>query len=102
MVGHTKFAPNHCFGLIKRLYRRTKVSSLLDIAQMINKYGVCNMSQLVDDENGATIVPVMNSSEFFSPHYKKVSGITKYHHIIFESSQPGKVTLKENFDSHSN
>ena len=26
VVGHTKFAPDWCFGLIKRLYRRTAVS----------------------------------------------------------------------------
>ncbi len=34
VVGHTKFSPNWCFGLLKRLYRRTVVGSLNDIAEV--------------------------------------------------------------------
>ncbi len=28
VVGHTKFAPDWCFGLLKRLYRRSRVGSI--------------------------------------------------------------------------
>ena len=31
IVGHTKFAPDWCFGLLKQAYRRTKVGCLDDI-----------------------------------------------------------------------
>ncbi len=34
VVGHTKFSPDWCFGLLKRLYRRTVVGSLMDIAEV--------------------------------------------------------------------
>ena len=34
LAGHTKFAPDWCFGLFKRQYRRTLVSSLKDIEQV--------------------------------------------------------------------
>ncbi len=30
VVGHTKFTPDWCFGLFKRLYRRTSIGSLRD------------------------------------------------------------------------
>jgi hypothetical protein len=35
-VGHTKFSPDWCFGLLKRQYRRTKVGSLQAIAEVVN------------------------------------------------------------------
>lgn len=36
VAGHTKFAPDYCFGLLKRALQRTRVSSLKDIAEVIN------------------------------------------------------------------
>lgn len=50
VVGHTKFAPDWCFGLVKRLYRRTKVGCLQDIAKVVDDSAICNVSQLVSDE----------------------------------------------------
>ena len=37
IAGHTKFAPDFGFGLLKKKFRRTKVSSLSDIAQVLMK-----------------------------------------------------------------
>ncbi len=34
VVDHTKFSPDWCFWLLKRLYRRTVVGSLMDIAEV--------------------------------------------------------------------
>ena len=36
-IGHTKFSPDACFGLIKRKFRRTDVSSLDDLARVVNE-----------------------------------------------------------------
>ena len=47
LVGHTKFAPDWCFGLFKQQYRRTKVSTLRAVAQVVNDSADCNFSQLV-------------------------------------------------------
>lgn len=45
-VGHTKFSPDWCFGLFKRLYRRTRVGSLQAIAQVANNSADCNFPSL--------------------------------------------------------
>ena len=39
VVGHTKFAPDWCFGLFKQLYRKTNVGSLKAIADVCDKSG---------------------------------------------------------------
>ena len=96
VVGHTKFAPDWCFGLFKRHYRRTKVGSLRSIAQVVNDSAECNFSQLVCDEGGRTIVPTYDWTDFFAPHLKKIIGIKKYHHFRFDSSNPG---VKEHVDT---
>jgi len=35
LVGHTKFAPDWCFGLFKQRFRRSFVSSLQEIADVV-------------------------------------------------------------------
>ena len=66
-AGHRKFAPDWCFGLFKRRYRRTKVGSLLAIAQVVNSSADCNFYQLVVCEDGSTIIPTYNWTDFFAP-----------------------------------
>ena len=99
VVGHTKFAPDWCFGLFKRQFRRTNVGSLRGIAQVVNDSAECNVSQLVCDENGHTIVPTYDWTDFFAPHLKKVTGIKKYHHFRFTSSEPGVVYARVHADT---
>ena len=70
-VGHAKFAPDWCFGLFKRQYRRTKVGSLQAIAGAINATAECNHSQLVSQEDGSTIVSTYDWTDFFAPRMKK-------------------------------
>ena len=55
VVGHTKYAPDWCFGLFKRLFKRTKVGSLTSIAEVVQRSGRCNEAQLVIDENGSVL-----------------------------------------------
>ena len=43
VVGHTKFVPDWCFGLLKRLCRRMKTGSLADIVQIVDEFAVCNV-----------------------------------------------------------
>ena len=47
VVGHTKFAPDWCFGRFKRLFRRSKVGNIKDIAKVVNYSAQCNVAQLV-------------------------------------------------------
>ena len=46
LVGHTKFAPDWCFGLLKQRYRRTYVSSLQDIVDVVNVSADVNVAQV--------------------------------------------------------
>ncbi len=58
VVGHTKFAPDWCFGLFKRLFKRTKIGSLKTIVEVAESSAKCNHAQLVVDEEGRVIVPI--------------------------------------------
>ena len=55
--GHTKFAPDWCFGLLKQKFRKTKVGCLDDIVKVVNDSSVVNHAQLVGKEDGTIIVP---------------------------------------------
>lgn len=98
-VGHTKFSPDWCFGLFKRLFKRTKVGSLQTIAQVANDSAECNFAQLVSREDGSTIVSTFDWTDFFVTRMKKITGIKKYHHFRTTSSSPGKVFVREQCDS---
>ena len=74
-VGHTKFAPDWCFGLFKRAYRQTKVGSLAAIADVVNKSAECNFAQLVFMQNGTTVVPTHDWPDVFATQMKKIVGI---------------------------
>ena len=99
IVGHTKFAPDWCFGLVKRLFRRTKIGSLKDIAQVVDDSAQCNLPQLVSDENGTVIVPTLDWTSFFAERMKKCLGIKKFHHFYFDSARPGVIGMKLQSDS---
>ena len=94
VVGHTKFAPDWCFGLFERLFRRTKVGSLKDIAQVVNKSAQCNFAQLNSKEDGSTVVPVYDWTSFFATTMRKYTGIKNQHHFRFTASDPGAVYIR--------
>ena len=91
-VGHTKFAPDWCFGLFKRYYRLCKIGCL-DIVQAVNHSAVPNVAQLVSTQDGTTVVPMYDWSSYFEDHTIKTAlkGITKMHHFRFSKMDPGKL-----------
>jgi len=64
-VGHTKFAPDWCFGLMKQRFRCTKVGDLDDIANCVSLSSSVNVPQLVGSLDGTTLVATYNWSEHF-------------------------------------
>ena len=96
VIGHTKFAPDGCFGLLKRAYRRTEVSSLADLEQWSSPR---LLSTRQSSQTGEPIVPMRDWASFLGPHFKKLTGIKKYHHFRFDKSSPGVVYLRVNSDS---
>ena len=71
IVGHTKFAPDWCFGLAKQCYCRTFVSSLDDIANTVARSSDVNVPQLVGTLDGTIHVLTHNWSEFFEDRVKR-------------------------------
>jgi len=87
-VGHTKFAPDWYFGLMKQQYRRTKVGDLDDIANCVSRSSV---PQLMGSLHGSVFVPMCNWSRFFGGfHYQNClkKGITQMHHFCFTVDAP--------------
>ena len=95
IAGHTKFSPDACFGLIKRKFHKTAVSSLDDLAHVVKESAACNIYQLVGSQNGSTIVPSQDWTGFLSSHFRRLDGIKQYHHFRFEQDHPGVVFLKK-------
>ena len=98
VVGHTKFSPDWCFGLFKRLFKRTRVNCMAEIANVVEKSAVCNEVQLVHTED-TEVVPTRDWTTFLLPHFRKVSGIKQYHHFRFPASLPGTVFAKHHTDT---
>ena len=64
LVGHTKFSPDWCFGLLKQRYRSPFVSCLRDIIHIVNTSSDINIAQLVGTQKGEVIVPVYDWMQF--------------------------------------
>ena len=97
MTGHTKFCPDRFFGLIKKAYRRSNISSLHDIEKMVSNSSIAgnNLSVLTIDCAGKRDVIWYRWNDFLSQYFTIISGISKYHHFQFKSSAAGSVVIKE-------
>ena len=93
--GHTKFSPDACFSLMKRKFRRTYVSSLDDLARVVEESAACNICQLVGAQDGSTIVPSRDWARFLSFHFHHLDGIKQQQHFRFERDRPRLVFLKK-------
>ncbi len=96
IVGHTKFAPDWCFGLVKQRFRKCRVDCLDDIVQVVEESAVANHAQLVATQSGDVLVPTYDWAGHFDGPYKQTAlrGIKSYHHFKFEASKPGVVSVK--------
>lgn len=81
VVGHTKFAPDSCFGLLKKQFRREFVSSLEDLVGVVQRSSKVNLAQLVGDESMRTFVPTYDLHSFLEPYFRQLPGILSLHHF---------------------
>ena len=95
LPGHTKFAPDRLFGLIKKLYWRTPVSTLADLEQVVQNSttGSQNVPQC-SFKNGERCVIWYNWSAHLSTAFRTFPGILQYH-FTFDATKPGIVFAKE-------
>lgn len=100
IVGHTKFSPDGYFGLIKRHYRKSKVythEQLADIVTSSSRSGhnVC----IPISRNTPTSVNYRDWSSWLSQYFKTIKGISNYHHFVIERKNPSIILTKERQDS---
>ena len=95
VVGHTKFYPDWCFGLFKRLYKRTKIGSLKTIADVVEQSAHCNSVQLVVEAYGSVVVPIFDWTDYFATRFWKFTGIKRIHHFRIPSSEPGDLMAQK-------
>ena len=55
IAGHTKFSPDWCFGLFKRLYRQSQIGCFNDICGVVSKSATCNIAQPVAEQDGGSL-----------------------------------------------
>ena len=101
IVGHTKFAPDWCFGLLKQLFRRTKVSSLRDLENVVNCLAEVNVAQLVGTQSGEVVVPTYDWTAMFAGRLRKLKHLKWFHHLSMSLSAPGSVEVRVESDSES-
>ena len=97
IAGHTKFAPDRFFGLLKKSYRRTSVSSLPEVENMVSASSIAgkNIPQVTVDSSGKRQVIWYDWHDFLSQHFNTIPRISNYHSFRFDSKFPGKVYLKQ-------
>eukprot|EP00063_Salmo_salar_P080794 XP_014055629.1 PREDICTED: uncharacterized protein LOC106604981 isoform X2 [Salmo salar] len=72
ITGHTKFAPDWCFGLIKQRLRKTRVNTLSEIADVVKDSTVTgvNIPQLVGLEEGTVLVESYGWQQHLTPYFR--------------------------------
>jgi hypothetical protein len=96
--GHTKFAPDRHFGLVKKSYRRTRVDTIDCVARVVEKLSLvgANSAQLIVNDKGDREVLFYDWSQFLSQIFKTIPGITSYYVFRFDHQHPGTVFVREN------
>ena len=66
LTGHTKFSPDHFFGLFKKLYMHSSVDTIQGIATLVKQSSLKgqNIPQLICDSNGHHMVHFYNWTSF--------------------------------------
>lgn len=97
IAGHTKFGPDRCFGILKKSYKVNFVSSIYELARVVetsSNTGV-NKAQLVSTHDGRVIVPIYDWCTFLGQYFKKITNIKKYHHFRFSKDESSVVYCRE-------
>ena len=98
LSGHTKFSPDRFFGLFKKAFRRSSVSTITEVAAVVDRSTTTgqNRHQLVRSPDASTLV---NFYKWSAHLFRPIPNITTYHNFRVNSSQPGTVFLRTYSDS---
>ncbi|ETR66776.1 MAG: chaperonin [Candidatus Magnetoglobus multicellularis str. Araruama] len=101
LVGHTKFSPDAYFGLLKKKYRRSRIYTYRQLVDVINTSTVkgCNVCHPYRKNDGNASFRYREWIKWLSKYFRKLPGISNYHHFSMDSSNPGVVIAKRYVDS---
>ena len=88
--GHTKFKCDGSFGLIKKLYRKTSVDCVNHIVEVVKKSSTAGLNKAQCYDNGKGF-QYLDFNSVLGIFFKKLSGLQKYQHFVFEAANPGIV-----------
>ena len=99
LVGHTKFSPDRYFGLFKKVFRRSSVSTLAEISAVAERATSSGqiVPQVIRDVAGKKLVTFYQWSTYLCQFFCTIPNITSYHN--FKVSADGTVTVKQYLDS---
>jgi len=99
-VGHTKFAPDAGFGILKAKFRRSQICTVSEMCQCIvdsTPVTKMNQVQLVDKESDDVRVGLHTydwQKKFSDMNFRSTANIKQFHHFTFSSSDIGVVKLQ--------
>ena len=96
LVGHTKFAPDRYFGLIKKRFRRSSIDTLFEMARVVKESTTTgkNKAQLIRSPSGEKEVDFYQWTAFLQQFFKSIPNILKYHKFRFNAAKPGVVVVQ--------
>ncbi len=92
--GHTKFKCDGSFGLIKKLYRRTRVDCVDHVVEVVKKSSPAGLNKAQCYEGGKGF-QYLDIKAILGIYFKKLPSIQKYQHFLFEASNLGTVKVQE-------
>ena len=97
LFGHTKFAPDWCFGLLKQKFRKTLVGCLDDLVCVVDQSACINSAQVVGKEDGTVLVDQYDWAGYFQSYFKRgaFDSIKSWHHLAFSSATPGQAQVRD-------
>ncbi|EDN68038.1 conserved hypothetical protein [Beggiatoa sp. PS] len=103
IVGHTKFAPDGYFGLIRKHYRRSSIYTYQDLVQTIinssaHGHNTCQPVGNYGTPTNSQPLIYRDWSSWLLKFFKKLPDITSYRHFKIEKSKPGVVSIKRAID----
>lgn len=103
IVGHTKFAPDGYFGLIRRCYRRSNIYTYEDLVQAVlnsseNGHNTCQPTGHYFTLTDSKQLIYRDWSSWLLKFFKKIPDITTYRHFKTVKNKPGIVSLKKSVD----
>src|SRR6185369_6875271 len=92
--GHTKFKCDGSFGLIKKLYRRTRVDCLDHVVEVVKKSSPAGLNKAQCYEGGKGF-QYLDIKAILGIYFKKLPSIQKFQHFPFEATDFGTVKVQE-------